>query len=116
MEFFAKIVNGLHQLTILAKPYILYIDMVLNGFLVISFKTLFVIIKISHKIETMRIVSKHKFKQYFLSQKFLYKYKKVDFIENLYINQSFSNKRHQPNLSLDVIFIVFVAYSCQKMF
>ena len=85
-------------------------------FLVISFKTLFVIIKISHKIETMRIVSKYKFKQYFLSQKFLYKYKKVDFIENLYINQSFSNKRHQPNLSLDVIFIVFVAYSCQKMF
>ena len=33
MEFFAKIVNGLYQLTILAKPYILYTDRVLNGLL-----------------------------------------------------------------------------------
>ena len=72
--------------------------------------------KISHKTDTTRIVSGHIFDKCFLSQKGFYAKKTFGSSKNVFVNKLYFNKKLRPNLSLIVIFIVFVPYFYQEMF
>ena len=83
-------------------------------------QALFMITKISHRTKTMRIISWHKlnalYKILLITKCFIYKKTPFDSIKNICVNKLYFNKGPRPNFCLDVIFIAFVKYSCQKIF